>query len=108
MPALSSCGTRWATGTLPAGRLQHELATSPQLLPGPSAIHCLCSHPHCPSTTTPPPHPHPQQELLVSPQLLASHAIPVVRVVHNPREFVVVFPGAYHRWVGGWAGGTSE
>ncbi|KAL4425515.1 hypothetical protein ABPG75_009531 [Micractinium tetrahymenae] len=36
------------------------------------------------------------KELLVSPQLLASHAIPVVKVVHNPREFVVVFPGAYH------------
>lgn len=35
----------------------------------------------------------------MSPQLLASHAIPVVRVVHNPREFVVVYPGAYHRWV---------
>jgi jumonji domain-containing protein 2 len=36
------------------------------------------------------------KELLVSPQLLASHAIPVVRVVHHPREFVVVGPGAYH------------
>ena len=64
--------------------------------------------PPLPVHDDPPPHPHPQQELLVSPQLLASHAIPVVRVVHNPREFVVVFPGAYHRWVGGWAGGTSE
>ena len=41
----------------------------------------------------------------MSPQLLASHAIPVVKVVHNPREFVVVFPGAYHRWAGGRAGG---
>ncbi len=40
----------------------------------------------------------PAQELLVSPQLLATHAIPVVKVVHHPREFVVVFPGAYHRW----------
>lgn len=36
------------------------------------------------------------KELLVSPQLLATHAIPVVKVVHHPREFVVVFPGAYH------------
>ena len=43
----------------------------------------------------------PLQELRVSPQLLASHAIPVVKVVHNPREFVVVFPGAYRRWAGG-------
>eukprot|EP00887_Chlorella_sp_A99_P000860 scaffold5.g860.t1 len=36
------------------------------------------------------------KELLVSPALLAVHNIPVVRVVHRPREFVVVYPGAYH------------
>lgn len=46
----------------------------------------------------------------MSPQLLASHAIPVVRVVHHPREFVVVGPGTYHRWgllVSGWHLGCS-
>ena len=40
--------------------------------------------------------PLPPQELLVSPALLAAHNIPVVKVVHNPGEWVVVYPGAYH------------
>jgi jumonji domain-containing protein 2 len=36
------------------------------------------------------------QELLVSPQLLEKNAIPFVKVLQHPREFVVTFPGAYH------------
>ncbi|KAG7667735.1 hypothetical protein Ndes2526B_g01867 [Nannochloris sp. 'desiccata'] len=36
------------------------------------------------------------KEIMLSPALLAAHNIPVVRAVHNAREFVVVGPGAYH------------
>ena len=36
------------------------------------------------------------KEIMLSPALLAAHNIPVVKTVHNPREFVVVGPGAYH------------
>ena len=76
----------------------HSLGPCPRSrLPLPAA----CPSPDLSPLPLPPA--RPLQELLVSPQLLASHAIPVVKVVHNPREFVVVFPGAYHRW-GGWAG----
>ncbi|GAB4816897.1 hypothetical protein N2152v2_003943 [Parachlorella kessleri] len=36
------------------------------------------------------------KELVVSPSLLQAHSIPVVRVVQQPGEFVVTYPGAYH------------
>lgn len=36
------------------------------------------------------------KEIMLSPALLAAHNIQCVRTVHNPREFVVVGPGAYH------------
>lgn len=36
------------------------------------------------------------KEILLSPALLAAHSIPLVKVVHRAREFVVVGPGAYH------------
>lgn len=36
------------------------------------------------------------KEILMSPALLAAHNIPLVKAVHNAREFVVVGPGAYH------------
>lgn len=36
------------------------------------------------------------KEILLSPALLAAHNIPLVKVLHREREFVVVGPGAYH------------
>ena len=36
------------------------------------------------------------KELLLSPALLAMHSIPLVKLEHHVREFVVVGPGAYH------------
>ena len=63
----------------------------------PAAQPCSSARHSTPNITQLPYGRLPLQELLVSPQLLASHAIPVVKVVHHPREFVVVYPGAYHR-----------
>lgn len=36
------------------------------------------------------------KELMISPQLLEAHAIPVVRCTQEPGEFMINFPGAYH------------
>ncbi|MEW5315471.1 MAG: hypothetical protein WDW38_006897 [Sanguina aurantia] len=36
------------------------------------------------------------KELLISPSVLDTNHIPYVKVVQNPREFVITFPGAYH------------
>lgn len=38
-------------------------------------------------------HAHTLQELLVSPQLLDQFMIPYVKLVHHPREFIIVAPG---------------
>lgn len=36
------------------------------------------------------------QELLVSPQFLDQYQIPYIKLLQQPREFVVTYPGAYH------------
>ena len=36
------------------------------------------------------------QEILLSPELLRQHSIPVVRLVQYPGEWVISAPGAYH------------
>ena len=36
------------------------------------------------------------QEILISPELLRLHNIPVVKLVQYPGEFVINYPGAYH------------
>ncbi|EFJ44031.1 Jumonji domain-containing protein [Volvox carteri f. nagariensis] len=36
------------------------------------------------------------KELIISPQLLDTHAIPYIKTVQHPREFIINFPGAYH------------
>ena len=36
------------------------------------------------------------QELLISPTLLEQNGIPFTRMMQQPGEFVVTYPGAYH------------
>eukprot|EP00192_Tetraselmis_astigmatica_P003360 CAMPEP_0117688536 /NCGR_PEP_ID=MMETSP0804-20121206/23897_1 /TAXON_ID=1074897 /ORGANISM="Tetraselmis astigmatica, Strain CCMP880" /LENGTH=552 /DNA_ID=CAMNT_0005501025 /DNA_START=303 /DNA_END=1961 /DNA_ORIENTATION=- len=36
------------------------------------------------------------KELVISPEVLKQHGIPYVRVVQNPGEFIINYPGAYH------------
>ncbi|KAK9828707.1 hypothetical protein WJX72_001637 [[Myrmecia] bisecta] len=36
------------------------------------------------------------KELLISPQMLQAHNIPVVKVTQYPGEFIINYPGAYH------------
>ena len=59
--------------------------------------------PYLPMHTSPPvpfpPAPSPQ-ELIISPALLDQFGIPYVKVLQNPREFVINYPG-------GWVGGGS-
>jgi len=36
------------------------------------------------------------KDLLISPALLDQHKIPYIRVIQQPREFMITYPGAYH------------
>ncbi|GIL53254.1 hypothetical protein Vafri_8903 [Volvox africanus] len=36
------------------------------------------------------------KELIISPQLLDTFAIPYIKAIQEPREFIINFPGAYH------------